>query len=827
MTRDCVTNGLSRGCNPRLLIGGVLLLASACTAVGPTESTVTERSAVVLSSDVLGFESPSLWQAGVALTRNNAHTQGAFSLGVAAKGYVPVTSVALPPPIKVDPTLTVNLSLPTTQANPFWFGALPVFFNSPSANIYNAYVGQVELTGLPLGSFQTLPLKVPDDLRARIQPNATDFKVTVVINVPVESTGVYLLDWLSLATAVAACNASNSGASCDDGNPCTNGDKCSGSVCKGTAIPGCGFDSSTQTATVSWNQATVLNAYFPTCTNPGDSVEFPNSTTFAIPSTITVKGKAAISLALKLGQPFHPDVTCTYSASTSTSTAARPATLTSCSDGSTAGTQFKGTAFSLRVTSAPGVTSPGDGVCAHSAVSAQLPLGIDVLPILPEPLSAAETTALRTGFSWSATQPVAELDAQGRPLLYYALIYLENVKHAKYLDDLHIHHDFLPIFEGLERWRGMRGVFVHHGDGNGVYTYALLSGAHFNFLRTGALAGNVIFKAVNLIPVPPRFANPDGTTVSYRALANAGFRYRGIDPRVPVAPLAPILCDGDIGAGVKGLIQTGSNGLHDVENAINGFLGGLAGDVVGTVDVRLRLRAFNADPTFNDVSALPPSANTTNAIIANQPGIVKREMRRAWGPAPGFPLTNNGATVEVRGVSFASYRSATLSNDSDASIEFNKGLDTAVCLLPRSTDVDVIDFLTTAELCDFGSYSTDVSTHIDIDVANDIMNVFATISDNAEFSRTVFGHGADGLQVLVGHYADLLPNPITPCFTKNNLFASTMATILGLYTTGQGDPQRGPCLGRRASRPGIVRLRGGHDRPEQERVCAVAWCRVP
>jgi hypothetical protein len=153
-------------------------------------------------------------------------------------------------------------------------------------------------------------------------------------------------------------------------------------------------------------------------------------------------------------------------------------------------------------------------------------------------------------------------------------------------------------------------------------------------------------------------------------------------------------------------------------------------------------------------------------------------MRRAWGPVPGFPLTANGAKAEVRGVNFPSYRSGTLSNDSDISIEFNKGLDTAVCLLPINGDVDVIDFITTTQMCDFGVYSTEVSTHIDFEVANDTMNVFATLSDNAEFARHSFGHGVDDLQVLVGHYADLMPTAFTPCFSKNNLFASTMEHIL-------------------------------------------------
>ena len=757
-----------------------LMLVLGCASRDGTEHTAVEASEITLSTDVLGFESPTLWKASVPLSKSTDHSQGAFSLGVAAKGYVPITSVPLPAPIKLDSTISVDLKLPLTQANPQWFGTLQMILNSPSSNIYNAFVGQIELTGLPLGAFETLTLKVPTDVLSRIKTNASDFTITVVINVPANASGVYLLDNLSLATVVASCNASNAGASCDDANPCTSDDKCSSNVCKGTPISDCTFDRNSNTATVNWNRPGVVNAFYPNCTNPGNSTEYHHAVPFPIPPSVSLNSKAAATLALKISHAFHPDVTCTYSAGTSTSTATRSALLSSCSDGSPASTVIQATGFTLDVASAPGVASPGDGVCSHSAVSATVPVGNDDLPILPEPLSAAQTTALRSSFSWATTQPVAELDSQGRPLLYYALVYLENVRQGQFLDDLHIHHDFLPIFEGLARWKGTRGMFVHHGDGQGVYTYAVMIGSQFNFLRTAALSGTTIFNAVNLLNAPPAFANPDGKTLSYRALALSGFRYRGVDPRT-VTPLAPILCGGSLGGAV---VQKGAELYHDVDNAVSGFLGGLLGDVKGTVSVRLRFHILNTDPSFNDLSAVSPASVANNAILAWQPGIKRRRMQTAWGPAPGFPLTANGATVEVRGINFPSYRSATLENDSDASVEFTKGSETAVCILPKNGAVDVIDFLTTVQVCDFMIHRTEVSTAYDYDVATDAMNVFVTISDNANFSKVVYGFAPEQMVALVGQFADLMPNKaFTPCFNKNNLAGEFMTSVLHILAT--------------------------------------------
>ena len=61
------------------------------------------------------------------------------------------------------------------------------------------------------------------------------------------------------------------------------------------------------------------------------------------------------------------------------------------------------------------------------------------LPVLPEALSPTETTQLRSGFNWKKTHRLRELDAKGRPSLYYALILIENREQVHFLDQLEIH----------------------------------------------------------------------------------------------------------------------------------------------------------------------------------------------------------------------------------------------------------------------------------------------------------------------------------------------------------------------------------------------------
>lgn len=184
----------------RTIRAGVLLSmiwgASGCQGaedVGRAAQAVTAPA-----ETVLGFEDATLWHGAGLVGASPEHTQGSSSLAVQPTGYSPYRSDAF----HFEGTarkILFDLKMPPTQPNPSWFGQTQVFLESPSKGLYNAYVGQVELTGRPLGVFDTLSLDVPSWMASLLAPGADDLRVTVVLLVP-GSPGTYLLDNLRIRT---------------------------------------------------------------------------------------------------------------------------------------------------------------------------------------------------------------------------------------------------------------------------------------------------------------------------------------------------------------------------------------------------------------------------------------------------------------------------------------------------------------------------------------------------------------------------------------------------------------------------------------------------
>ena len=140
--------------------------------------------------------------------------------------------------------------------------------------------------------------------------------------------------------------------------------------------------------------------------------------------------------------------------------------------------------------------------------------------ILEEPISAAESAQMRDAFSWASTHTLTETDSQGRPELWYAMVYLRHRSDASILDQLLIRHSYLPLFVAEQTpWQGLRGFFLHHGDGKGVFVFALLPGGVYNLLRQDALSGNPLFDVIYLREPPASARAADGS-VSYDALAS-------------------------------------------------------------------------------------------------------------------------------------------------------------------------------------------------------------------------------------------------------------------------------------------------------------------
>jgi hypothetical protein len=80
-------------------------------------------------------------------------------------------------------TISFALQIPTTQPNQFWIGNTQMYISPPSANVHNAYLGQVMLTGQPLGTFNRETFTVPSSAIPALTGNHTDVTLTIVLNV--------------------------------------------------------------------------------------------------------------------------------------------------------------------------------------------------------------------------------------------------------------------------------------------------------------------------------------------------------------------------------------------------------------------------------------------------------------------------------------------------------------------------------------------------------------------------------------------------------------------------------------------------------------------
>lgn len=199
------------GVDARYALAGLSLslLLSAVAGCGGTESSegVESRVGALSTADarILGFETPTVdWtvvNGGLGtITASTIHDQGAFSLAVNARGYVPIRSVALSTlGATIGATVKYDIMLPTQQPNPFWFGNTQLFVNLPSQGVFNQFVGEVELTGLPLNQFVTVQMTLPTNLLTALRATYTDLQVTVVVNVASNATGTYRLDNLQFA----------------------------------------------------------------------------------------------------------------------------------------------------------------------------------------------------------------------------------------------------------------------------------------------------------------------------------------------------------------------------------------------------------------------------------------------------------------------------------------------------------------------------------------------------------------------------------------------------------------------------------------------------
>jgi hypothetical protein len=151
----------------------------------------------------LGFENPADWtiQNGTIVGSTATRTQGLAALAVHASGYTVLRSRLIGPLGQVAPTLKFDLKLPNVPPQT-WAGATQLFVSIPSLGLNNAYVGQVELTGLASGAYHPISFPVPDAILTKMRETYSDLSFAIVLNVPANAAEQYLLDNLEVSATI-------------------------------------------------------------------------------------------------------------------------------------------------------------------------------------------------------------------------------------------------------------------------------------------------------------------------------------------------------------------------------------------------------------------------------------------------------------------------------------------------------------------------------------------------------------------------------------------------------------------------------------------------
>jgi RHS repeat-associated protein len=152
------------------------------------------------TSDILGFEALADWTFASGATAsivglNPSRTQGESSFEVTAQNSARLNSTPMSSIGTVGTTVLLDITLPTSQANPSSLGDVQMYVNSPSLGISNVSLGDVGLTGLALGTWQTLAFQMPAATVTTIAHGVySDLTFSIVLNVASTETGHYLLD---------------------------------------------------------------------------------------------------------------------------------------------------------------------------------------------------------------------------------------------------------------------------------------------------------------------------------------------------------------------------------------------------------------------------------------------------------------------------------------------------------------------------------------------------------------------------------------------------------------------------------------------------------
>jgi hypothetical protein len=128
------------------------------------------------SASVLGLDSPWTCSAGSPIANTADKTQGSASVKFRDAGYSLCSSpkIACNDLSLVSNEILFDVKLPQNLPNPWWVGDLSLYIEVPSANVYNAWVGRTDLTGLPTNQWVTVSIPATQEMVSALSGNCTD-----------------------------------------------------------------------------------------------------------------------------------------------------------------------------------------------------------------------------------------------------------------------------------------------------------------------------------------------------------------------------------------------------------------------------------------------------------------------------------------------------------------------------------------------------------------------------------------------------------------------------------------------------------------------------
>ena len=145
---------------------------------------------------LLGFESLDWSTNGspVLSLVQSPITEGCHALSVRGQGYIPINGPSFDTTklTLVGPAVSLDVFVPPSQPNPSYLGAVQLYLTCPSANFFNQYIGEDELTGLPTNQYSTLRYPLPAPISAMLAGSHPDCFFSINLNINQTPTPMFL-----------------------------------------------------------------------------------------------------------------------------------------------------------------------------------------------------------------------------------------------------------------------------------------------------------------------------------------------------------------------------------------------------------------------------------------------------------------------------------------------------------------------------------------------------------------------------------------------------------------------------------------------------------